>query len=110
MMNHWISQLPPQGMWIGVGLLVAAAVSVLLATRLRLGRLDTLSLFSACVLAGGVGSRIAWVLLSPTFAIGEFLSNPLTFIDPLRGGYSSFGAMLGGCFVLGVWWMLSRRT
>lgn len=110
MMNHWISQLPPQGVWIGIGLLVAAGVSVLLAARLRLGRLDTLSLFSACVLAGGVGSRMAWALLSPTVAMREFLSNPLIIFDPLRGGYSSFGAMWGGCFVLGVWWVLSQRA
>jgi|GEM_PF-3337604 len=109
-MSEYITHLPPQSMWIGIGLLAAAAVSVWLAGRFRLGRIDTLSLFSACVLGGFIGGRIAWALLDPALKITHFSTLTLTMLDLRRGGYSSFGAMLGGAAVLGVWGVLSRRA
>src|SRR5690554_1314110 len=108
-MSEYITHLPPQSMWIGIGLLAAAAVSVWLAGRFRLGRIDTLSLFSACVLGGFIGGRIAWALLDPALKITHFSTLTLTMLDLRRGGYSSFGAMLGGAAVLGVWGGASRR-
>lgn len=97
-------------MWIGIGLLVAAAVSVGMAGRLRLGRVDTLSLYSACVLGGFIGGRLGWALLDPTVQIANLSTNALRMLDLPRGGYSSFGALAGGAAVLGVWWMLRRHA
>lgn len=109
-MDHWITQLPAQSVWFGIGLLVAAAVAVLMAGRLRLNRVDVLGLLSTCIVGAGVGSRIFWALLDPTVAIPELSSNPLGFIDPLAPGHSSFGAMVGGGAVLLGWWVLSRQN
>lgn len=108
-MDEWISQLPPQSVWIGIGLLVALSCGALLAGRLRLGRLDILSLMAACIVGGGVGSRVTWVLLDPEVTWGLVSSNALSVLHPLRGGHSSFGAMLGGGLVLLLWWFLSHR-
>jgi phosphatidylglycerol:prolipoprotein diacylglycerol transferase len=116
-MNSTISQLPPQSVWIGVGLMVAATLAVgLAAVQARLGQAsrapqrmtwatvgDLVAVFGGCVIVGGLTSRLFWMLLEPSVDFVQLWRHPWSTFDPRQGGHSSFGALVGASLVVGLW-------
>lgn len=102
-MNSLISQLPPQSVWIGLGLLVTAAVAAILARVRRVPASEVLGLFGLSVLAGALMSRVFWLVLDPSVELAVAWARPAVVFDPRLGGHSSFGALAGGAAVMAVW-------
>jgi phosphatidylglycerol:prolipoprotein diacylglycerol transferase len=106
-MNSTISHLPAQSVWIGVGLLAAAVLAVGLmwaqrrASSAAIGEL--MAVFGGSVVVAAVMSRVFWMVLEPSVDLGHLWQSPWLVLDPRQGGHSSFGAIVGGCVVTGVW-------
>lgn len=108
-MEKWVAILPAQSVWVGLGILAALGLIIGLSGRAGVSRLEGLGVFCAGVLAGGVLSRVFWVLMEPGIGWAALGEQFWQLADPRRGGYSSFGAMAGGALVLLGWWVGAAR-
>ncbi|QDG54479.1 hypothetical protein FIV42_28160 [Persicimonas caeni] len=108
-MNWLTTQLPAQSVWMGAGLLVAAAIAVGAGRMRRVPASEILALFGLCVVVGAASSRVFWVLAAPSVDIGVAVAHLGELLDPRNGGYSSFGAFGGAAAVVALWCYLQRH-
>ncbi len=108
-MNLPVEYLPAQSVWMGLGLLMAAAIAAGAGRRRGVPLGEMLALFGICTVAGAVSSRLFWLLLDPAVDLGFFSDHLVLVVDPRSGGHSSFGALAGAAAVVALWWSLQRE-
>lgn len=103
-MTEIVTQLPPQSVWLGIGLLVSAVVALGGGRMQRVPSAEILAIFGLSIVVGAASSRILWLLTSPDIGLGVAWEHLGRIIDPRHGGYSSFGALAGAAVAVGIWW------
>lgn len=93
------------GLFVAIGLAVAAAYAARLAVRAKLDKSAMLDFALAIIVAALVGSRVFYVL---AYDPGILTSDPLEALRVWHGGFSSFGGFIGAA-VAAVWFAKKRH-
>ena len=95
--------------WYGIGIALSIAISVTAAylesKRRGIDPDAVLDMAIVAIIGGVLGARIGWIVTSPDLL--WYLSHPLRILAIWEGGFSYFGAIMGGIVLAN--WMVKRR-